>query len=161
MFPHINELKLSQIRTRFQSLTFIANLDVNKYVFNEKKVLFNALPNALYVIDKLSFGASVEQNQFTAALNEFITLQFKRSSTDSSIGNFPYQISQFYGAYDIYLPFKGLENGDGTGEPISIKCDGALNQTADFVNQGINQVKLSLTFKMYEVIDPVFLEKYW
>jgi hypothetical protein len=161
MLPHLNELKINRIRTRYETLSFLSVLTGTKYLFDEEKVLYKALPNALYVIDKLSFGASIPENFFSASIEEAVKVSIKRDTTKTIINNSNFEISQYWGNYELNLPFKGADNYGSEGEDISVQIGGLFNQTQDLVSSGTNQIKLDLTFKIYEIQDSEFIAKYW
>ena len=106
--------------------------------------------NAIYLIDRFSFAASIPDYDWCAGLGSSPPSFQIRSAATGNIYPKPYSLSM----YKQDASFSGWYLCDSQQDSFQIVATGTFNQTSNTI--GIPSINLVLTFDIYEITDSAF-----
>lgn len=108
----------------------------------------------VYLIERISVGATIPEGDFLEAIENIPRLKLKRQQTNEIEYKLPLPIVNYIDNKNLVLwsfTEKGRDN-------LIIDLDGVLNQTAALV--GVSQVKINISYTIYAIESTEFYKRF-
>jgi len=128
--------------------------DFNDPAIGNTQIVLETQPNTVYLIERISFAANLDQGIYLSALAATPRFRLKRKIAAENIHMKEYYLVNYIDNQEMITWFQS----DKTGDAILMEVTGRLSQTAEMV--GFDPVVVNISFAIYAIEDKNFLIKH-
>jgi len=137
-------------KARFLALTLnfkaaFSETEPGKYVFNDTALLFEAVPNTVFLIERLSVSGDISEASFLSSIQETPLVRFRKKTSGEILHNEGIPVNKFYNGLDTGIWFKN----DTEGEGVNVQFTGKLKQISETV--GKTELNISVSCLVWAV----------
>lgn len=133
---------------------FLGGYDFEDPVNGNVQVVLETQPNTVYLIERISFAANLDQGVYLSSLSNTPKLRLKRKVASENIHMKEYRLVNYIDNQEMVTWFQSDKQSDA----IIMEVTGRLIQVPETV--GVDPVVINISFAIYAIEDKNFLIKH-